>query len=86
MHERQSPFAYLFSDTDEVLHVAGFRARIQRRWPGSRQWPPVTLGEMLTSGPDFAVCPKAGGECSLNRSLITQGRRMVYMRKDIFFT
>lgn len=27
-----------------------------------------------------------GGECSLNRSLITQGRRMVYMRKDIFFT
>lgn len=61
MHERQSPFAYLFSDTDEVLHVAGFRARIQWRWPGSRQWPPVTLGEMLTSGPDFSVCPKAGG-------------------------
>lgn len=55
MHEKQSLFACLFSDADEVLHVVGFRARA---WPGSSQWPPVTQGKMLTSGPGFAVCPK----------------------------
>lgn len=43
----------------------------------------------MTSGPDFAVCPIAGDrgrELSLNKSLIKEGRRMVYMRKYIFFT
>lgn len=57
MHEKQSLIACLFSDAVEVLHVAGFRAK---GWPASRQRPPVALGKMLTSGPDFAMCPKGG--------------------------
>lgn len=54
--KKEKPVCFL--TLKKILHVAGFGEIIKVAQLISKLRPPITLGRLLTSGPDFAVYPK----------------------------
>lgn len=66
LQKKEKPVCFL--TLKKIVHVAGFGGVIKAEEFTYKLRLPVTLGRLLTSGPDFAVYPKEQIDFQLNRS------------------